>query len=76
MKMIVHHHQKEICLRIEKMKTIPVMAIIHETSQELSYFFKEDKVNQCPPVLTTLSVLKYGSNRNELECLKFFFFKI
>ena len=33
--MIVHHYQKEICLRIEKMKTIPVMAIIQETSQEL-----------------------------------------
>jgi len=36
--MIVHHHQKEICLRIEKMKTIPGMAIIKENSQELSYF--------------------------------------
>jgi hypothetical protein len=40
MKMIVHHYQKEICMRIEKMKTIPVMAIIKEINQELSYFLK------------------------------------
>jgi len=43
MKMIVHHYQKEICLRIEKMKTIPVMAIIKEISPELSYFLKYPK---------------------------------
>jgi hypothetical protein len=43
MKMIVHHHQKEICLRIEKMKTIPAIAIIQETSQELPYFLKQPK---------------------------------
>ncbi|MDP9305996.1 MAG: hypothetical protein M3O68_06605 [Thermoproteota archaeon] len=60
MKMIVHHHQEEICLRIEKMKTIPVMAIIKETSQELS-FSKAAKLNLCPSILpTTLSVLKKG----------------
>jgi hypothetical protein len=38
MKMIVHHHQKEICLRIEKMKTIPGMAIIKENSQDYLIF--------------------------------------
>jgi len=27
-------------MRIEKMKTIPVMAIIKEINQELSYFLK------------------------------------
>jgi hypothetical protein len=43
MKMIVHQHQKEICLRIEKMKTIRVMEIIKETSQDLSYFLKQPK---------------------------------
>jgi len=50
MKMIVHHYQKEICLRIEKMKTIPVMAIIKEISPELSYFLSSQ--NEFMPVDT------------------------
>jgi hypothetical protein len=38
MKTIIHQQQREICLRIEEMKAIPIMVIIKEPSQELTYF--------------------------------------
>jgi hypothetical protein len=38
MKMIVHHRQEQVRLTIDKTQTIPVMAIIKESSQILFYF--------------------------------------
>ena len=38
MKMIVHHRQKQVRLRIDETQAIPVMATIKESSQELFYF--------------------------------------
>ena len=37
MKMIAHHRQKNVRLRIEETQTTPVMVIIIETNQELFY---------------------------------------
>ena len=38
MKMIVHHRQKQVPLKIDVTKAIQVMAIIVETSEESSHF--------------------------------------
>jgi hypothetical protein len=38
MKMIAHHRQEQVRLTIDKTLTIPVMAIIKESSEILFYF--------------------------------------
>jgi hypothetical protein len=54
MKMIAHH-KEQVRLTIEKRLTIPVMAIIRESSQILFYF----QTNKCKQELEHKTHLRY-----------------
>jgi len=59
MKMIVHLRQEQVRLTIDKTQTIPVMAIIVETSEELSHF-KSNQSNSCLVELIMLALQFYN----------------